>query len=159
MINTPAPWRQSYPRKLQHLVKTCIVDSIWYGNMPLPWQRTFGYCRKMRLAHLQPKAHMCAKFHGNRAKTEKGVCNPKFSIILAHNIWAVTMATHFLSLSRNVSCWPTSKDKHSIWIPWELEEHWWSSFAMKHFALYFANNMPLPWQHTFCHCRNMCLAH
>ena len=27
--------------------------------------------------------------------------------------------------------------------------------AMKHFAKYFTNNMPLPWQHTFCHCRNM----
>ena len=24
---------------------------------------------------------------------------------------------------------------------------------------FFAHNMPLPWQRTFCHCRKMCLAH
>ena len=52
--------------------------------------------------------HICTKFQGNRSKTEKIIRNARFSIILAHNMWAVNMATHFLSLSRNVSCWPTS---------------------------------------------------
>ena len=52
----------------------------YHGNI-LP-----GTVKKMRLAHLQPKAHMCAKFYGNWAKTEKEVCNTKFSNILAHNI-------------------------------------------------------------------------
>ena len=52
---------------------------IFAHNMPLPWQPTFGYCRKIRLAHLHPKAHMCAKFHGNRSKTEEVVRDARFA--------------------------------------------------------------------------------
>ena len=42
-------------------------------NMPLPWQHSFCHCRKMCLAHLHPKAHICAKFHENWSKTEEVV--------------------------------------------------------------------------------------
>ena len=137
--------------------RSSFAMSILPYILRITWQHTFRYYSKICLAHLHDKAHICAKFHGNRAKTEKVVCNTIFSIILAHKTWAVTMATHLLSLSRNVSCWPTSQ--HSIRIPWKLAIHWWSSFAMKHLVLCFVHNMPLPWQRTFCLCRNICLAH
>ena len=58
----------------------------------------------VRLAHLHPKTHICAKFHRNQVKTEEIVYNTKFSIILAHNIimrLEITMSTHLLSLSKN----------------------------------------------------------
>ena len=41
--------------------------------MPLPWQHSFCHCRKMCLAHLHPKAHICAKFDENWSKTEEVV--------------------------------------------------------------------------------------
>ena len=72
--------------------------------MLLPWQRTFYHCQKMCLAHLHPKANICAKFHENWWKTEEVVRDARF-------------------------------------FP------------------HFCHNMPLPWQHSFCHCRKMCLAH
>ena len=52
---------------------------IFAHNMPLPRQRTFGYCQKVCLAHLQPKAHICAKFYGNRLKTEEVVRDARFA--------------------------------------------------------------------------------
>ena len=72
--------------------------------MPLPWQHTFYHCQKRCLAHLHPKANICAKFHENWWKTEEVVRDARF-------------------------------------FP------------------HFCHNMPLPWQHSFCHCRKMCLAH
>ena len=72
--------------------------------MPLPWQHTFYHCQKMCLAHLHPKANICAKFHENWWKTEEVVRDARF-------------------------------------FP------------------HFCHNKPLPWQHSFCHCQKMCLAH
>ena len=48
-------------------------------NMPLPWQHTFYHCQKMCLAHLHPKANICAKFHENWWKTEEVVRDARFS--------------------------------------------------------------------------------
>ena len=64
---------------------------------------TFCHCQKLCLAHLHPKANICAEFHENRSKTEE--------------------------------------------------------FATQDFPQFFAHNMQLPWQHTFYHCRKICLAH
>ena len=47
--------------------------------MPLPWQHSFCYCRKMCLAHLHPKSHICAKFHENWSKTEEVVRDARFA--------------------------------------------------------------------------------
>ena len=35
------------------------------------------------------------------------------------------------------------------------------SYSLRHsmFCFQFLNNMPLPWQHTFCHCPKMCPTH
>ena len=68
------------------------------------------------------------------------------------------MATHFLPLSKNVSCTSTPQGKHLCQISWELVKNWGSSSRRKIFP-HFCHNMPLPWQHSFCHCRKMCLAH
>ena len=95
--------------------------------MLLPWQRTFCHGRKcilhiytpmathflprryhgkncMCLAHLHPKANICAKFHENWWKTEEVVRDARF-------------------------------------------------------PPHFCHNMPLPWQHTFCHCKKKCVLH
>ena len=90
-------WGSSSRRKISGLHHFC-------HNMPLPWQHTFYHCQKMCLAHLHPKANICAKFHENWWKTEEVVRDARF-------------------------------------FP------------------HFCHNMPLPWQHSFCHCRKMCLAH
>ena len=59
-------------------------------NMPLPWQHTFYHCQKMCLAHLHPKANICAKFHENWWKTEEVVRDARFFPHFCHN-YAVTM--------------------------------------------------------------------
>ena len=61
------------------------------------------------------------------------------------------MATHFLPLSKNMSCTSTPQGKHLCQISWELVKNWGSSSRRKIFPP-FCHNMPLPWQHTFCHC-------
>ena len=82
----------------------CFVFFHFQNNVPLPWQHTFCHCQKLCLAHLHPKANICAEFHENRSKTEEVVRDARFPPFFAHNIW-------------------------------------------------------LPWQHTFCHCQKLCLAH
>ena len=49
-------------------------------NMPLPWQHSFCHSRKMCLAHLHRKAHICAKFHENWSKTEEVVRDTRFAM-------------------------------------------------------------------------------
>ena len=55
-------------------------------NMPLPWQHTFYHCQKMCLAHLHPKANICAKFHENWWKTEEVVRDARFFPHFCHNM-------------------------------------------------------------------------
>ena len=71
----------------QKLIKDCAKSSqpkicthFCPSFMPLPWQRIFGYCRKMHLSYLQPKVHICAKFHGNWSKTEEVVRDARFAL-------------------------------------------------------------------------------
>ena len=78
---------------------------------------------------------------------------PIFAIICRYH------ATHFLSLSKKVSCTSTPQGKHLCQISWELVKNWGSSSRTQDFSPIFCHNMPLPWQHSFCHCRKMCLAH
>ena len=96
--------------------------------MPLPWQRTFCHCQKMCLAH-HPKTNICAKFHDNRSKTEEVVRDARFPPIFSP--YAVTMATHFLPLLKNVSCTSTPQDKHLCQISWESVKNWGSSSRRK----------------------------
>ena len=46
--------------------------------------------------------------------------------------------THFLPLSKNVSCTSTPKGKHLCQISWELVKNWGSQFAMQDFPPIFA---------------------
>ena len=50
-----------------------------FCHMLLPWQHSFCHCRKMCLAHLHPKAHICARFHENWSKTEEVVRDARFA--------------------------------------------------------------------------------
>ena len=59
---------------------------------------------------------------------------------------------------KHVSCTSTPQGKHLCQISWELVKNWGSSSRRK-ISPHFCHNMPLPWQHSFCHCRKMCLAH
>ena len=56
-----------------------LFSPQFWHNMPLPWQRTFYHCPKMCLAHLHPKANICAKFHENWSKTEEVVHDARFA--------------------------------------------------------------------------------
>ena len=66
-------------QKLRKKFATQDFHPIFCHNMPLPWQHTFCHCQKMCLAHLHPKANICAKFHENCSKTEEEVCDARFS--------------------------------------------------------------------------------
>ena len=57
------------------------------------------------------------------------------------------MATHIPPLPKSVSCTSSLQGQHVCQILFEN--------ASSH---NFWHNMPLPWQHTFLHCRKMCLA-
>ena len=56
--------------KTEEVVRDARFSPNFCHNMPLPWQHTFYHCQKMCLAHLHPKANICAKFHENWWKTD-----------------------------------------------------------------------------------------
>ena len=58
----------------------------------------------------------------------------------------VTMATHFLPLSKNVSCTSTPKGKHLCQISWELVKNWGSSSRRQIFPNYCHKWCRYPWQ-------------
>ena len=58
----------------------------------------------------------------------------------------------FCHCQKNVSCTSTPQGKHLCQISWELVKNWGSSSRCK-ISPHFCHNMPLPWQHTFCHCK------
>ena len=69
------------------------------------------------------------------------------------------MATHFLPLSKNVSC-TYLHPKTNICAKFHENRSKTEEVVRDgRFSPIFGHNMPLPWQHTFCHCRKMCLAH
>ena len=118
--------------KTEEVVRDARFSPNFCHNMPLPWQHTFYHCQKMCLAHLHPKANICAKFHENWWKTEEVVRDARFSPHFCHNM-PLPMATHFLPLSKNVSCTSTSQGKHLCQISWELVKNWGSSSRRKIF--------------------------
>ena len=126
-------------------------------NMPLPWQHTFYHCQKMCLAHLHPKANICAKFHENWWKTEEVVRDARFSPHFCHNMplpWQ-----HSFCHCRKM-CLAHLHSKANISA--KFHENWWKTEEVvrdARFFPHFCHNMPLPWQHTFYHCQKMCLAH
>ena len=64
--------------KTEEVVRDARFSPHFCHNMPLPWQHTFYHCQKMCLAHLHPKANICAKFHENWWKTEEVVRDARF---------------------------------------------------------------------------------
>ena len=70
-------------QKLRKLVRDARFFPHFCHNMPLPWQQSFCHCRKMCLAHLHPKANICAQFYENWSKTEEVVRDARFSPIFA----------------------------------------------------------------------------
>ena len=123
--------------KTEEVVRDARFSPHFCHNMPLPWQHTFYHCQKMCLAHLHPKANICAKFHENWWKTEEVVRDARFFPHFCHNM-PFTMATHFLPLSKNVSCTSTPQGKHLCQISWELVKNWGSSSRRKIFPPIFA---------------------
>ena len=111
----------------------------------------------MCLAHLHPKAYICAKFHENWWKTEEVVRDARFFPNFCHNMplpWQHT----FYHCQKMCLAVCTPQGKHLCQISWELVKNWGSSSRRKIFP-HFCHNMQLPWQHTFYHCQKMCLAH
>ena len=114
--------------KTEEVVRDARFFPHFCHNMPLPWQHSFCHCRKMCLAHLHSKANISAKFHENWSKTEEVVRDARLA---TDRPTAVTMATLFLSLSKNVSCTSTLQGKHLCQISWELVKNWGSSSRRK----------------------------
>ena len=81
-------------------------------------------------AQLHHTANMCAKFPfkciTNMEVVQSAMFPPNFS---CHN--AITMATHFLPLSKNVSCTSTSQGKHLCQMSWESFKNWGNSSRRK----------------------------
>ena len=76
----------------------------------------------MCLAHLHPKANICAKFHENWWKTEEVVRDARFSPHFCHSMplpWQHT----FCHCQKNVSC--TSTPKANICA--KFHENWWKT--------------------------------
>ena len=118
--------------KTEEVVRDARFSPNFCHNMPLPWQHTFYHCQKMCLAHLHPKANICAKFHENWWKTEEVVRDARFSPHFCHNM-PLQWQQHFLPLSKNVSCTSTPQGKHLCQISWELVKNWGSSSRRKIF--------------------------
>ena len=72
--------------KTEEVVRDARFFPNFCHNMPLPWQHTFYHFQKMCLAHLHPKANICAKFHENWWKTEEVVRDARFSPHFCHNM-------------------------------------------------------------------------
>ena len=113
----------------------------------------------MCLAHLHPKANICAKFHENWWKTEEVVRDARFSPHFCHMPlpWQVG---NTLSATVKKMCLAHLHPKANICA--KFQENWWKTEEVvrdARFSPHFCHNMPLPWQHSFYHCRKMCLAH
>ena len=130
---------------------------IFCHNMPLPWQHTFYHFQKMCLAHLHPKANICAKFHENWWKTEEVVRDARFFPNFCHNMPLPWQHTFYHCQKM---CLAHLHPKANICA--KFHENWWKTEEVvrdARFFPHFCHNMPLPWQHTFYHCQKMCLAH
>ena len=127
--------------------------------MPLPWQHTFYHCPKMCLAHLQLKANFCAKFHENWSKTEEVVCDARFPPFFCHDMplpWQRTFCHCQKKCVLHIYTPRQTYVPNFMRIGEKLHEE---VVHDARFSPYFCHNMPLPWQHTFCHCQKMCPAH
>ena len=88
--------------------------------------------KKMCLAHLHPKANICAKFLENWWKTEEIVRDARYFPHFCHNMplpWQHT----FCHCQKNVSCTSTPQGKHLCQISWELVKKWGNSSRRKIF--------------------------
>ena len=114
--------------------------------------------KKMCLAHLHPKANICAKFHENWWKTEEVVRDARFSPHFCHNMplpWQ-----HTFCHCQKKMCLAHLHPKANICA--KFHENWWKTEEVvrdARFSPHFCHNMPLPWQHTFCHCQKKCVLH
>ena len=72
--------------------QVCAIICRYHGN-------ALSATRKMCLAHLHPKANICAKFHENRSKTEEAVrdarFSPNFFSFILYNTIQLTFSTLF----------------------------------------------------------------
>ena len=106
--------------------------------------------KKMCLAHLHPKANICAKFHENWWKTEEVVRDAKLCRYHGNALSA--------TVKKNVSCTSTPQGKHLCQISWELVKNWGSSSRRKIFPIfaiicrYHGNTLSAT-------VKKMCLAH
>ena len=137
--------------KTEEVVRDARFSPHFCHNMPLPWQHTYCHCQQMCLAHLHPNANICAKFHENLWKTEEVVRDARFP-----PIFAIICRYHGNTLSATVKnmCLAHLHPKANICA--KFLENWWKTEEVvrdARFSPIFCHNMPLPWQHTFCHCQ------
>ena len=138
-------WGSSSRRKIFSVLPYAVTMATHF--LPLS--------KKMCLAHLHPKANICAKFHENWWKTEEVVRDARFPPHFCHNMplpWQ-----HFLPLSKKM-CRAHLHPKANICA--KFHENWWKTEEVVRDArIFHFCHMPLPWQHTFCHCQKKCVLH
>ena len=141
--------------KTEEVVRNARFSPNFCHNMPLPWQHTFYHCQKMCLAHLHPKANICAKFHENWWKTEEVVRDARFSPHFCHHMPLEKEQQTFLS--KNVSAHLHPKAN----ICAKFHENLWKTEEVVRDIkfLLICHNMPLPWQQLSTTDQKMCLAH
>ena len=129
--------------------------SICFHNMPLSMANacTFYHCQRMCLAHVHPKANICAKFHENWWKTEEVVRDARFSPHFCHNMalpWQYTlyhcqkMCLAHLHPKANICA-------INFMILWD-EKIWGSSSRLQDFSPIFAITCRYHGNHNFYHC-------
>ena len=128
--------------------------SIVCHNMPLQYcTYIFYHFQKMCIAHLHPKANICAKFHENWWIT-KEVCkqNKDFSHNFCHNMPLPWQHTNVPLVMYMLSCtYYTPRQTSVKKVSWELVKKWGSSSkSIRHFwkwrAPIYCHNLPLPYK-------------
>ena len=131
---------------MQYLYQFCPICNY------ILWQHSSGYCRKICLANLHPKAPISAKIHGNWAETEEEICDLRFSIILEH-VTCYHGNILFVTVEKCVMLTYIRRQRfimNSMRIGRTLR-----NICHESFCPTLAHNMPIPWQYPFCHCRNL----
>ena len=134
--------------KTEEVVRDARFFPHFCHNMPLPWQHTFYHCQKMCLAHLHPKANICAKFHENWWKnwgsSSRRKIFPIFAIICRYhgNTLSITVKKCVLHIYNPIA-------NICAQISWELVKNFEEVVRDARFFPHFCHNMRYPWQHSF----------
>ena len=127
---THVPNFKSIDQKLREELDPQDFCMNFIQKMLLPWQRNSQLWRTIYLALLYIIMDLCTKFQVNWSKTEGGVRSTRF-LHEFHSKNAVAMATHFPTLTKNISCTSTYHYGPMYQISSQLIKNWGRSLIHK----------------------------